>query len=483
MLAAATDEVLAGQALDMWYRTGAATHGFLDGIYYIREDILSREPPLRSVVYPGFGAFLRNGFPAHNETWIAYRHGDHSVGHYNNDIGAFMLYAKGAPLMVDFASQYQPSTNASLLHNTLSFGVQQHELKRPAFPRGDPRDFYTGKSWVEHEFDPHTLYELATDSESDDAWGDLLGRIRRQALFSEADFTVATSKIRELELHPFYTIEESKDPELLGPFSELDRKRLDRTYAWERRIVFVKDEDLAGPNYLVVQDHPDGLEEPRPQVNYWCLADEQTIDGDRVFWRGQYHVDLDLFVAQPARPEIESRTWWHQERGPLQAEFKGGRELQIAAHLKHQPGTPGFTVVLYPRGRYETAPTFERFGDGTAVAIGIGERRDIVCAARERRIWDVGDVRVEGTAAVVKRTGTYRSFVLLDAGTIRHGDVTLTAEGPASVRIAEDSVVAELPEGGEARLQLSKERVGAAITVNGKARGKVGADGVVELEG
>jgi len=72
-------------------------------------DIAPETPDLKSEHFKGSGFALRNGFPDHEETYVNLNAGGFSIGHGHDDRGGFILYSKGAPLMLDFASQYVPS--------------------------------------------------------------------------------------------------------------------------------------------------------------------------------------------------------------------------------------------------------------------------------------------------------------------------------------------------------------------------------------
>jgi len=480
VLMALTDRKLAGEALWMWHRGGTSTSGFMDGVYHMHEDLEAVQPKLASCVYPGFGAVLRNGFPHPNETYMIIHHGNHSVDHYDHDVGSFHLYAKGVPLCLDFSSMYQPNCCQSLWHNTISWNVKEHAPRKPAYPRGDPRDFYTGKIWYDHKYDPHTLLDFAVDSQSEKGWEEYLGTTKAHAFSPEVDYVMTASILREFERHPFYNKQEGK-PAPWAPFTEFDRVRLRRSCEWQRRFVFVKDEDLNGPNYFLIQDDFDGQDELTPQMNIWCLAATQEMGGGRVYWKGQYHVDLDLYVAWPKGAKITSRTWWHGERGPAGPRQEDWKERQIAAHVENKPGDGGFAVVLYPRGRYEVKPRFGSTKDGTAVKVVIGDRTDVIFASRKERDWKYAGVRCKGTVAVVKQHPEYTAAILCEPGSLQVRDLSLAAAMPIAIRLAETEVAGVAMGEGEARLELPKGLGGKRIRVAGKDVGKVAAEGKVKL--
>lgn len=61
----------------------------------------------KSVQFPGFGVMLRHGFGTKHETYMTYRQNDFGYGHYDEDQGSFSLFAKGAPLCLDWMD-YSP---------------------------------------------------------------------------------------------------------------------------------------------------------------------------------------------------------------------------------------------------------------------------------------------------------------------------------------------------------------------------------------
>jgi hypothetical protein len=66
-----------------------------------------------SVVYPGWGAFLRHGFGTDSESYVGIRFGNFTLDHTHNDAGSINRYARGVPLALDFATMYTPHTLTS----------------------------------------------------------------------------------------------------------------------------------------------------------------------------------------------------------------------------------------------------------------------------------------------------------------------------------------------------------------------------------
>jgi hypothetical protein len=484
VLMALTDKKLAAEAFWLWRRAGMSIGGYMNGLYCMHEAVEPLQPEIHSSVYPGFGAFLRNGFPDPRETYLAIRAGNFSFDHYDMDAGSFLIYAKGAPLCLDFSNSYTDNAWQSLWHNSVSWNVREHEARRPAFPRGDPRDFYTGRIWYDHQYDPHTLMDRTADSEADNAWAAYAGRIVSHSFCDEADAILAVMPLREFVTYPFFNREEGA-ARSWGPQTEFDRFRLRRDYRWKRRIIFVKDADVEGPNYFLIQDDFGGQDELPPMLNVWCCASEQRIAGDTVRWKGQYDVDLDMHVAWPKGAAIGSRTWWHSNPGPLGAvrQMAEGRESQIAAHVPNTASGGGFTILLYPRHRRELVPTYESSADGAAVKVTVGIRTDVILANAEPRQWEYEGVRGRGTAAVVKQDARATVLVLCEAGTVSARGMSVEAEMPASLRVEQGKpalLTAMAP--GQLTLRLPKVFAGGTVTDGeGQSCGQVAADGLLRI--
>ncbi|MHB9132803.1 MAG: hypothetical protein ACYDBB_17175 [Armatimonadota bacterium] len=480
-----TDRKLGGEAFWMWKRAGGELSGFMDGIYYMNEDFNEQQPNCRSVVYPGSTTILRNGFPREDETYMAIHVGNWGFDHYDRDIGSFLIYAKGVPLMMDFSSMYTPNCWQSIWHNTLTWNVKEGPLKVPC-PGRDNGCFYTKNklAWYDHQYEPHTLLDRDADSQTKaaDGFKELGGEARAHAFSPEADYMQASMPLAEFQEWPWVDRAESDNPQAWGSFTEFRRLRLSRSYEWQRRYLFVKDEDLQGPNYFVIADDLDGQAELTPQANYWCLADSQRITGDLVRWKGQYQVDLDMYVAWPKKPQIQSREWWHTQRGPAQAEFKNGREYQIAAHLKNQPGNGGFTVMLYPRGRYEVQPTYTSSKDGKLLQVTIGARKDVILCTRQPYKGELGGVRMEGTVAVAKLHPDYTALILPEPGILTARGYTARSTAPVALRLTGTTLTGQAMGKGNLNLLFPKEWAGRTLLIGGKPAATFDAQGQISVD-
>ena len=100
----------AGHAMWCWEQMGRPSRRAT--LIMLNEHVLDGGVPTvsisgRSRAFPGFGAMLRHGFGTEHETFLTYRQNSFSYGHYDDDMGSFSLFAKGAPLCLDWMD-YSP---------------------------------------------------------------------------------------------------------------------------------------------------------------------------------------------------------------------------------------------------------------------------------------------------------------------------------------------------------------------------------------
>ena len=112
--------VQAGNAVWCWEQMGRPSR---DALLLMNEHVLDgsiKPAPIigTSVAVPGFGVMFRHGFGTSNETFMTYRQSDFAYGHYDEDQGSFSLFAKGAPVCLDWID-YSP--NEAEYHNRVNY--------------------------------------------------------------------------------------------------------------------------------------------------------------------------------------------------------------------------------------------------------------------------------------------------------------------------------------------------------------------------
>jgi len=73
-------------------------------------ELPDKAPTELSRAFPGFGSILRSSWTQNNATYVCHRTGP-TFHHYHDDFNSIVLYAKGAPLCVDFGNVYQLVTD------------------------------------------------------------------------------------------------------------------------------------------------------------------------------------------------------------------------------------------------------------------------------------------------------------------------------------------------------------------------------------
>jgi hypothetical protein len=362
-------------------------------------------PAMRSQHFAGSGIILRNGFPSRDETYIALQGGGFAVGHSHSDRGSFILYAKGAPLMVDFASQYSPSIGAAVFHNG-SLTFNHDETVRPCPGRDTPGCYFTGKPWEAHTLEPFTCLEPAWDPTAktiEEAMGTVTSFVSQPS----ADYGVLTRRINYLYRTPYLLEATHKQFLGRGPTEEVWLKT---PFTWTRQALFVKSPEVTGSNYLVLRDDLSGNTELTPAVNYWALAAQLNVTGNLATYTGDFGVDLDVYVADPTVLAATTARAGHTNGREFtdyyrQTFGKPFTEYQTLLRVPQQPGG-GFFTVLVPRKHGETAPTFETVLNGKAVRVTFPDGRvDTVVLQTHPTPVTVEGKTLTGAALLVTRRG------------------------------------------------------------------------------
>lgn len=387
-------------------------------------------PDLKSVTYPGWGAFLRHGSGTAAESYVGIRFGDFTLDHTHNDAGSVNWYARGVPLSLDFATMYTPHTPGAWLHTTLTYDHLEHLAPMKCPGRDHPDCFYTGKSWYPHEFEPHSVLEPIPDRASTE-FTEVHGKITSFASQPAADYVRGEVNRRWFERKPYFWRHEGS-PSPWGQFSEWNKIELKHPFRWVRQFAFVKDEEPGGPCYLVIADDLTGNQELEPAFNFWCLANEvKEVSPRYLRFTGQHGLDCDMFALEPNTGRIQFGEWGHTQ-GFLIGN-PGLEEKQRLARLYGPRGGQGFLAVFYPRKSSEPEPRVESLANGKLVKLILPDQTHWILLSKESATVSDGPVTLAGTAAVAKRWNDGKTEVtLLAEGRAGCGQVTLESKTPAS---------------------------------------------------
>ena len=301
-----TDAEFSQRMMWAWHEQGRPDYNWMSRLL-IDPHLPLWQPDLKSTNYKGFGCTLRSGFPSEDETWMAFRHGD-CIEHYNyGDQGSFMLFAKGAPLVLHFGSQYTPYFQGAWYFNRACVNHRPVTTDDPGISSliGAPGD-----------------YALGTEFWGEDGSNDYV-------MHNKAFVTLATADYARAEQVQQFQGIWGKNPSIrLPPNTPMPRVDIP-DHTWIRQVLFLKDPDPAAPNYYLIRDDFVS-EDPLPgEWNIWTLAEEVDIDTTPVKVTSRYGVDLEIYMA--ARGGL---------RLPVTHSHRvGGRRPQICGNgRRHPPG-------------------------------------------------------------------------------------------------------------------------------------------------
>ncbi|OPZ85759.1 MAG: hypothetical protein BWY76_01271 [bacterium ADurb.Bin429] len=371
------------------------------------------EPDLRSRWYPGYGAILRDGRP--RETWFAYRQTKYAVDHFQYDQGAFSLFAKGAPLMLDWGSMYSPSTDQVVYHNRVGWDFQEGPLK-PCPGNGKDGCFYKGMTYFEHTHEPWT--SKAEFFGPGMAPQDAFGTIQRYASLPAGDYLQGRSEIQTLSIEPHLpdtAAAKKGDPNQLVHTTPAN-------FAWERRVLFAKTLGEAGPVYFLIRDDfQDAC--PPPTASFWVMATDLKLEGNRARATGQFGVDMEFYIAQPVKPVLSAWQFEHKN---------WGGERQLCLRVSQPDGKP-FLTVLYPRRPDEPMPTFTSLADGDGVKVALPGITDYAFLTPRTVNYRAGNIAFTGTAGYLRVTPNSAIAMLSDAGSVMLNGTILRSGAAASL--------------------------------------------------
>jgi hypothetical protein len=387
----------------------------------------TRPQPRPSRALPGYGAVLRSGYGTAQETYLLFKAGP-VRGHYHWDEGSFHLYARGAPMALDWGSMYFPRADQPWWHNRISL-----DHRAEAAVHGPD-----GRHVAE-------LTDFASVGSADLAMSKMVIRgLARQP------------EIRENRPH---TSADYEPPQEITPS------------VWRRSVMLLKQ-----PDYVVARDD---LESPYPSDwSLHVLADRATQAGARICLAGQHGMALDLFFVAPRKPRAHIGEWgfayhdfscdqaaweyWHEVLDlpafaghsclPVHPSVPEGDERGRFVRVGQASGRPYF-VVLFPRRPHEAAPSIRAWAGGDGFKLSLGARREWVWLAAQERTFEDGERAFNGRAGAIRHDGEARELILLDGTRLHDGQLAVEGHGPVSVRAAQGQIEVHA-DGGARTLAL-----------------------------
>ncbi len=441
-----SDPELAGQLMQIWKEGGSDLSlgmGVPD-LMIIDPAVAPKPLTLKSEVYPGFGAFLRNralGTP--EESYVAFVGGNFMIDHANTDQFSFHWHDKGVPLSVFNGSMYQPSTCSALSHNTISWDVRPGGAKDPG--KDQPGNWYNDNKQPFVDLGgvtPTLHYGIGWDKDSQKIT-DTRGLVTMAAENPGAALLEGKVEVKALTETPTrpanYEI-------AIAAQAWPPAQKLEKPFTWTRRLLSVKAPTAAGMNYLVIRDDFGGWAGRTPSFSYWALADDVELAGANATFKGSLGVDTDLFAAAPAQVKLFKDSFTNKEcEGIVSAKSqellkKPFSETYSLCRIEGQKGQ-GFFVLLFPRKPDEPKPAVEKWAGEKGLKIAWKNETHYVLLDMQPQEIEADGVKAKAAALVVKSLDDKNFSISLPAG----GSASFRGQSMESAEPAEVAAVAGEP--------------------------------------
>ncbi|AGA89829.1 hypothetical protein Thimo_1008 [Thioflavicoccus mobilis 8321] len=428
---------------------------------YLDPSLPVEVPDWGTEVFPHMGIIFRNGLGTDQEHFAALLSGD-QPGIYPSQTGGLVsLFAYGRPVAGSFLGGY--GDQAEFLINRVSLARDPRAFspgKTPFYFRGAP---YSG-SWFDPDR-PRAVFEAQEGDGSTNAFSSL----------PRQDYGMVDVLLK----YPHTFRKKKMSPPADLPWPEPLAGEGEPPIWWRRQTLFLKDDEPAGVNYLVMRDSVSG---GQPTMwTFWTASEmvgtpaatadrdemleaapgnaitaPRPLEGNRFTALGSWGVDLEYFVAEPTNTPRHTLRWgkhWEVSR-PW-----GTSQYQDLLHLQLE-GDGAYYVALFPRKPGTPAPEFETLDGNRIIRVSGTFGTDYAFLSTRRAKAEAKGICFDGTAASIQDRAGEPALTLSAAGNIGYGDYALAAPGAATLRVKHDAFELQLPS-AHARSLLILEAPGA----------------------
>ncbi|HEY3417041.1 MAG TPA: hypothetical protein VGM23_09180, partial [Armatimonadota bacterium] len=445
-----SDPALSADLQWAWLEEGGnGSLAHLGGFSFIFCDksLPAKQPNWTSEVFPYAGAMFRHGLGTANEHQTLLYSGDHSAAFYTTHTGSFAnIFAYGTPVAGTPAGSYEYQEGFLTCGVDLAHGVGTLEERKAIYGyHGMPQD---ANMW---------------------GWPD-----GQKALFGEHGGLANVSSFSTLPRQDYAAVDVARhyprrlvlnwktDLPAWPPMPQAGKPPVD----WRRQVLFLKDDDPAKANYLLIRDSIKGGQPTMWQM--WTVSETldmpdkvqdvaavlankpgykilpaRELKGDRFTAIGQLGVDVEYYIAAPSTTPRYTLRWGTDMLISTTNKFVQP-EYQDLLHLQ-MPGDGAYYVAFFPRKRNTPAPTFSTLGSGLIIKVQGDFGTDYGFLSALDATASGEGASFKGTAGSVQDRMDGQVLSLGAKGTVRYQDVSLAAEFPASLRVRKNALTVELP--------------------------------------
>ncbi|MHB9133014.1 MAG: hypothetical protein ACYDBB_18255 [Armatimonadota bacterium] len=434
-----------------WLEEGAPTlfhDSRMGGLEYIYLDktLPAEKPNWGSEVYPLASVMLRHGLGTPDEHQINLINGDFSHAIFPGEGGAFAgIWSYGVPVSTSFAGGY--AERDELLMSRVCIGRGTGTVEQRKALSG-----YCGF--------PYNLEESSTGKRV----------VKDKGEFGGKDGIINTSAFSTLPRQDYAAVdvlmryargtgwEPVKD---LPAWPAMPKGKA--PVDWRRQTLFLKDDDPAGVNYLILRDTVKGGQPTMWQM--WTVSEKigtpdevkdltaflkdkpgnaivpaHELKGDRFTAIGQFGVDVEYYIAAPTDTPRNTLRWGTKYG---YSPVNGFTEYHDLLHLQ-LPGDGAYFVAFYPRKRAAAVPTFATLGNGTIIKATGDFGADYAFLSALPAEGAGEGASFKGTAASVQDRKSGLVLSLGAKGEVYYKEYGLSGEA-ASLRIKTDRLIVEVP--------------------------------------
>ncbi len=408
----------------------------------------AKQPDWISEVFPYQGAILRHGLATPNEHQVILYCGDHFAAFYPSHTGSFpSIFAYGIPVAGSFPGGYEYQETFLTCHV---------DLARPLGTMEDRQALGGYVGWREAA----SAWRWPTGEVARFGEHGGLGNVSAFSALPRQDYAAV-----DVALH--YPrpgrLNWKKDLPEWPPVAAMGKPPVD----WRRQTLFLKDDDPAqAGHYLLIRDSVKGEHPTMWQM--WTVSETldtpdqvkdvaavlankpghkilpaRALQGDRFTAVGQLGVDVEYYIASPSGTPRHTLRWgtdmfdW--------ANKLGQPEYQDLLHLQ-MPGDGAYFVAFYPRKRDWPAPTFSTLGKGQIIKVAGDFGTDYGFLSASESSAEGEEAFFRGTAGSVQDRRHGLVLSLGAKGEVRYQEYGLTADFAASLRVAGETLIVELPQ-------------------------------------